>query len=255
MASTYCYSTELGKRTSGQCCQNLDDTSISCNNWIGQLAVFRDLSRLQLAEIASASKERSVPARQPIFCEDDPIRFVFIVISGRVKVTQLSRGGKEVILRIHGAGEIVDELCLMIGTTHRFSALPVESCQLLAWELRTFRAFTQRFPSLQLNLTNILASRLHVLQQRFCDLATERVPQRLARILVSLTEQGAEAGTNVKLIGLSWEELAQMTGTTVFTVSRLLSQWTECGIICTERKSIVVERLSDLSDLALGNDA
>jgi CRP-like cAMP-binding protein len=56
-------------------------------------------------------------------------------------------------------------------------------------------------------------------------------------------------------VGLSSEELSQMTGTTVFTASRLLSQWTELGIIRTERRSVLIENLSDLIDLAEGKDS
>ena len=103
-----------------------------------------------------------------------------------------------------------------------------------------------------MNVTNILVARLHALQRRFCDLATERVPQRLARILISFANQDGKASAHKLLVGLSCEELSQMTGTTVFTVSRLLSQWNELGIIRTERRSVLVENLTDLIELAEG---
>jgi CRP-like cAMP-binding protein len=235
-------------------CQNSGSVVSNRVNWLRQASLFRGLSPSDIAEVASAAKERKFPAREPIFCEEDPVRFVFVIISGRVKVTQFSRRGKEVILRINGAGEIVNEISLGPGSSHRLTALPIESCHLLAWELRMFQVFTQRFSSLQANVTDILVSRLDILQQRFCDLATERVPQRLARTLLGLTRKNGEPASNT-LIGLSCEELAHMTGTTVFTVSRLLSQWTECGIIRTERRSILIENLSDLTDLADAKDS
>jgi CRP-like cAMP-binding protein len=254
MASAGCYPKASAKELSGQWLQRSDTIASDGAHWIGQAALFRNLSPPDVAEVAAAAKERNFPARQPIFCEDDPVCFVFVLTSGRVKATQFSRGGKEVILRIHGAGEIVDELGLAPGSIHRFTALPIEMCHALGWELNTFLRLVQRFPILQLNVTNILVARLHALQRRFCDLATERVPQRLARTLISLADQDPESSQCKRMVELSCEELSQMTGTTVFTVSRLLTQWAELGIIRAERRSIVVENLPDLINLAHGKD-
>jgi CRP-like cAMP-binding protein len=254
MTSAHFCQIDAGKDLSEEWCQNSGSVASNRVNWIRQTSLFGGLSLSDIAEVAAAANERKFPARQPIFCEEDPASFVFVIISGRVKVTQFSRCGKEVILRINGAGEIVDELSLGPGNTHRFTALPIEICNVLAWELRIFQGFTHRFSSLQSNVTDLLISRLHTLQQSFCDLATERVPQRLARTLLRLTGKNGEP-TSDTLIGLSCEELAQMTGTTVFTVSRLLSQWTERGIIRAERRSVIIESLSDLADLAEAKDS
>ena len=255
MATANYYPKVSRRESSEQLLVRPDGIASNRVSWIRQTDVFGNLRSADLAEVADTAKERNFSSRSAIFCEDDPAYFVFIIVSGRVKVTQSSREGKEVILRINGAGEIVDELGLVPGSTHKFTALAIESCHLLAWERQIFQSFTQRFPSLQSSVTNVLASRLYALQQRFCALATEHVPQRLARTLLSLTEHQAEFANGAKLIGLSCEELAQMTGTTVFTVSRLLTQWTECGIIHTERRSVLIENLSELSDLAEGKDS
>jgi CRP-like cAMP-binding protein len=254
MASAHFCQRNPEEDLSEESCQNSGSVASNRVNWIRQTSLFRGLSSSDIAEVAAAAKERKFPARQPIFCEEDPVGFVFVIISGRVKVTQFSRCGKEVILRINGAGEMVDELSLGPGNTHRFTALPIEICHLLAWELRSFQVFLQRFSSLQSNVTDILVAHMHTLQQRFCDLATERVPQRLARTLLGLTKKNGELASDT-LIGLSCEELAHMTGTTVFTVSRLLSQWTECGIIRTERRSVLIESFSALTDLAEAKDS
>jgi CRP-like cAMP-binding protein len=254
MASGHCSPTVSEVKASEQLLLRSNGIASNRASWIRQTAVFRNLSVADVEEIASAAKERNFPAKQPIFCEDDSISFILIIISGRVKVTQFTRVGKEVILRIHGAGELVDELSFAPEGTHRFTALPIETCRALAWELRTFYGFMQRFPMLQSNVANIVVSRLHTLQRRFCDLATERVPQRLARTLISLADQNPESSQRKKMVELSCEELSQMTGTTVFTVSRLLTQWNELGIIRAERRAIFVENLPDLINLAHGKD-
>src|SRR5215472_16660800 len=100
MASASCYPKASAKEPSGQGLQRSNTIASDGANWIGQGALFRNLSAPDIAEVAAAAKKRNFPARQPIFCEDDTVCFVFVLTSGRVKARQFSRGGKEVILRI-----------------------------------------------------------------------------------------------------------------------------------------------------------
>ena len=101
------------------------------------------------------------------------------------------------------------------------SARAIEPSCLLAWDKGTFDAFASRVPQILRNDTNILGERLRVLQYRFRDMATEPVPQRLSRLLLSLLEQGTDATRGIS-VGRSQEELAHMAGTTISTISRVL---------------------------------
>lgn len=87
---------------------------------------------------------------------------------------------------------------------------------------------------LQYNLAH-MSDKLHILQECFCEMATLRVPSRLARALVRLAEQEGCGGQNAP-ITFTCEELGQMTGTTLFTVSRLRCKWTEMGLIYPENR-------------------
>ena len=86
----------------------------------------------------------------------------------------------------------------------------------------------------------ILAQRLQVLEGRFREISTERVAPRLARELVRLLPQVGRSVDGVLEINLSREELAQMTATTLFTVSRLLSGWERQGIVTLRREAVIV---------------
>ena len=82
-------------------------------------------------------------------------------------------------------------------------------------------------PRIRQNLSQVLMSRLHELEERFREVATEKVPRRLALALMRLSKHiGKKVHEGVE-VSLSREELAQMTGTTLFTISRILSQWSE----------------------------
>jgi len=87
----------------------------------------------------------------------------------------------------------------------------------------------------------ILARRLQELEGRFLEISTERVAPRLARELLRLLAHVGRKVDDVVEIHLSREELAQLTGTTLFTVSRLLSSWEQGGILSLRRQAVCVK--------------
>jgi CRP-like cAMP-binding protein len=222
------------------------DGALGC---VRRALLFRGLSFQQHGEIASMARQCDYARRKTIFRENDPVRSVFVIASGRVKTTQLSRAGKEVILRVEKQGEVLDGFGLFPGGGHSVTAQTIEPCRVFSWEVQVFDAFAERVPTLHRNAVELLSARLRILQERFRDMATARVPQRLARLLLDLFNQSTENASSLA-IDLSCEELAQMTGTTLFTVSRLLCDWAEQGIIQPERKMVVVESLPALLRLA-----
>jgi len=222
----------------------------SVAHFVQQVELFRDLSLSECGEIAKVTREKFVLRGETIFMEDDPVRFVYAVASGRVKTFRSNRVGRLLILQLHGPGEVVDGLGLSIGSSHSFTAQAMNRCQVLTWDVRVFEPFVRRFPALQRNATRLLSRRLRLAEGRLQELATERVPQRLARVLLRLIVQSGCSQTHP--IDLSCEELAQMAGTTLCTVSRLLCNWAAEGIIQPERRAILMENLPGLIDIANG---
>jgi CRP-like cAMP-binding protein len=214
-----------------------------------QSPIFGELLHEQRAEVAAAARERRVARRETLFPEAAPVRFVFIIASGRVKVTQLTASGKEIILRVVGSGQLIDPTGLSAARLHSVTAQAIEACQVFMWEVTAFEDFLTRFPALRCNTTEIFIELVQTLQERFREMATERVPQRLARLLIRLFP---ETGVANAPIDLTSEELAQMVGTTSFTVCRLLCDWAAQGIIEPEPKAIIVEDFQALQGIAEG---
>jgi CRP-like cAMP-binding protein len=119
----------------------------------------------------------------------------------------------------------------------------------MSWKVEDFHRLCARYPALQWNALQIMSDKLHILQECFCEMATLRVPSRLARTLVRLAEQEGCEGLNAP-ITFTCEELGQMTGTTLFTVSRLLCQWTEMGLIDPENRGVVIKDVDGLLAIA-----
>jgi CRP-like cAMP-binding protein len=103
---------------------------------------------------------------------------------------------------------------------------------------------------LRRNIAHLLERRLNELEVRFREISTEKVGSRLSSQLVRLlTQMGKQADGHVE-IALSRRELAQLTGTTLFTVSRLLCQWETQGIVSARREVVLVRDVSALEQLS-----
>jgi CRP-like cAMP-binding protein len=93
-----------------------------------------------------------------------------------------------------------------------------------------------------LNGLRMVAGRFRDLQRRYQELATERVERRVARTLLRLTRQAGKGVPEGVLLDLplSRQDLGDLTGTTLYTVSRILSRWEQDGLITTGRERVIV---------------
>jgi CRP/FNR family transcriptional regulator, nitrogen oxide reductase regulator len=120
----------------------------------------------------------------------------------------------------------------------------------LVWEARLFKSLVESFPIVHQNMIRVAGEHLQELEKRFRELATERVAPRLARQLVRLQEQIGQHVNDSIEIGLSREGLAQMTGTTLFTVSRVLGVWEARGLVNPGYESVTVCDLESLRKIS-----
>lgn len=165
-----------------------------------------------------------------------------LIQSGMVKLTQLSYSGNQVILWVRGEREPLEiEAAHTSGChVHNCSAHAVVPTSILAWERSLFRATLQQYPGIADNITQLLSNRLEELQDRFREVATEPVAKRFALELLRLMKQIGKhhaAGTEVRL---SREEMALLTGTSIYTLSRLISKWDDAGLVLARREAIVI---------------
>jgi CRP-like cAMP-binding protein len=97
------------------------------------------------------------------------------------------------------------------------------------------------------NISRILAAQLQQMEDRFRELATECVSRRLALVVSRLAAQIGRATPEGIHISITREELAQMTGTTIFTVSRLLTIWSAQGSLLSRREAVIVPDINRMN--------
>jgi len=212
-------------------------------------ALFADISLNDRAQIVGAARERQFSRGQTIYIEGDNQRQVVLLISGSAKMIQCGQDGSAVILRLCGPGELVGTLGVSLQAKYRSTSQAVTKCSALVWESTVFESLASRYPSLRLNVAYILYKQLEDMEDRFREISTERVASRLSRQVVRLVEQvGIHSNGSVE-IKITREELAQLIGTSLYTVSRLLSAWDRQEIVTTRREGFSVNNLKALTEL------
>jgi CRP-like cAMP-binding protein len=211
--------------------------------------LFSEIPAEDCAKIVAAAQERVYQCGKTIYFEGDPVRQVVLVTSGCVKLSQTGPQGQEVILRLVGPGETLCAECFP-KYSHCSTARTMKPSAALVWEVSQFEAVADRFPALGRNVSGVLLHTLNQLEIRFREMCTEKVGPRLSSQLVRLVSQVGQPTNGYVEISLSQRDLAQLTGTTLFTVSRLLGQWEELGIVRPKRQGLLVLNVQALEDIS-----
>jgi len=212
-------------------------------------SLFSEMPDEDRAKVVAAAQQRTYSRDKTIFFEGDRVQQVILLISGCVKVSQYGAEGQEVILRLAGPGESLCGECFP-RFNHCSTARTMELSTALVWESSQFEAMAERFPMLGRNISCVLMQTLNQLEVRFREICTEKVAPRLSSQLVRLVSQVGRPFNGYVEIGLSQRDLAQLTGTTLFTVSRLLGQWEALGIVRPQRQGVLVLNVPALEDLS-----
>ncbi len=208
------------------------------------IALFAGLDSAALRSVKASSHLKVLAAGSAYFREGDPANAFFVLESGSVKLTQLTPEGHQVVLRLIGPGEAFGGVAAFGGATYPVTAEAVTDASALEWPGDVMMSLMEQYPRLAVNALKFVAARLHELQVQYRQLATEKVERRVARALLRLVQQAGrrvDAGVLIDL-PLSRDDIAQMTGTTLYTVSRILSRFEADGILEAGRQRVVVRR-------------
>ena len=228
----------------------------SVNNQTAQLVsrfpLFSAMPLEECAKMIALAQLRNFERGKAIFFEGEPIRQVVLLTSGCVKLSQLGAQGQEVILRIIGPGETLCVQCFP-KFPHCSTATAIKQSVALVWESKQFECATESFPILRHNVSCIILQTLNQLEVRFREVSTGKVASRLSSQLLRLLSQVGKESDGYVDIALSQSDLADLMGTTLFTVNRLLSQWEDQGIVIYSRESMRVLNVPALTEISQGD--
>ncbi len=220
--------------------------------------LFKELGVDGLTAVSQSAKIRKANVGEFFFHEGEPAETFFVVRSGMVRLLQTTADGKQVIMNLCGPGDGMSIVSALDNAVNPASAEAVKNASAYMWDKTTIKQLMNTYPIIAINGMEMLASRFHRVQDRYRELATERVEQRVARALLRLAEKdGVETSTGTRIdMLLTRQDIAQMTGTTLFTVSRILSKWEQTGLVHTGRQSVEIALPQQMVRIAehLGDD-
>ncbi len=210
------------------------------------------LSAQDREAILRAAQLRPVARDTFLLRQGDPADRVYLLAQGRLRLSTITPDGQEVIIRYVAPGEGFGVAAALKDITYPVSIEAVENSLVIGWDRATFAELMERYPRLAMDAMRTLAFRMREMQDRVRELQTERVERRIARALLRLVQQtGRKVETGVLLdLPLTRQDLAEMTGTTLYTVSRVLSQWEQAGLVESGRERVLIRSPHGLVSIA-----
>ncbi|HKA91239.1 MAG TPA: Crp/Fnr family transcriptional regulator [Haliangiales bacterium] len=220
--------------------------------YLRKVPLLQDLPADVLAKLAEKVELREIRRRQVIYLPGDPGQAVFLVNGGRVKVSKVTRDGKELTLSYRVPGEIFGETCLIDGEPREEMAEAMENALVTEIERPVYDELLRTQPSLGYKMTKILAQRRREIEAKIENLVFKDVNSKLAELLLRFAEEyGVEdaRGTLVAL-KITHQEMANLIGSTRETVSLTLAQFKKRGLIQSEGRKVIISDREGLKALA-----
>jgi CRP/FNR family cyclic AMP-dependent transcriptional regulator len=177
-----------------------------------------------------------------LFTEGDKGDRLYIILSGKIKLTKAAPDGRENLLSVHGPGEMFGELSLFDPVPRTSSATAVTDAELAGLAHDSLRAWLSTRPEVAMHLLQALAQRLRRINEVKADLVFTDVPGRVAKALLDLAERfGVPTPDGVQVNhDLTQEELAQLVGASRETVNKALADFAARGWLQLAAKSVLI---------------
>lgn len=220
------------------------------HDYLRQISIFSELEDEFLEKIYKISRVRKYEKGRIIFMEGEPGEAFFYIKSGLVKVSKLSRDGREHILHVLNEGHVFAEVTLFSNTEYPATAEVLEDAEIGIIKNEDLEKVIKENPDLSLQMIKYLNKRLVEAHMKIRNLALYDTYERTAQALVKLAEDyGKKSSKGVNLdINISRQELANIVGTTRETVIRALTAFKKERLIGIEKNTITIIDLESLKE-------
>lgn len=220
---------------------------------LARIDLFLGLEPAALTEVARHGQLQRVTKGTLLFAQGAPADRCHALIEGRMRIAQSGAEGDQIIVRFVGPGETFGTVALFTDRRYPAEATAVVDSIEISWPEATLLELIKRHPQIALNLVKIVGSRLREAQERLRETATQRVDQRIAHALLRLVHRDATQDSKGKAaieFPVTRQDLAEMCGATLYTVSRVLTAWEKAGYITTRRKQLTIHKYPEIQRLA-----
>ncbi len=210
--------------------------------FLKNIELFSSLTEEELIQISTRIAVKEFSRNETILLEEETNDYMYIILWGKVKVVQTTEDGKEIILAIHQAEMFFGELSLIDGKTSSAAVMAMEDSLIAIVSKDNFYALLYSQAKVLRNLLRILSSRLREAWKRIHILNFREAPQRMKMLFSILSGENGEKTAEGTIINmkLTHQEMADMTGLTRETVTRVLGQWQRDRLITVSKDRHIV---------------
>jgi CRP-like cAMP-binding protein len=222
---------------------------------VTHLPLFAGFKPEELEEILREARSSRYPKNTAVFEQGADAHSFFLLLHGHVRATKTTPTGEQIVVRYVTPGETFG-VALAIGLDrYPATATAVDDSVALAWPTSAWPRLVERFPALAVNTLQTIGTRLQESHTRMLEISTQQVEQRVAHTLLRLAKQsGKKLDHGIEIdFPISRQDIAQMTGTTLHTVSRILSGWESQGLVESGRQRIILREPHKIVVLAERN--
>lgn len=206
------------------------------------LPPFRRIDRPQIREILDQAISRRVEEGATVFSEGMHADQFYLLLDGYIRVVKSTPGGEQIIAMHIAPGQLFGIAPALGRDTYPATAIAAAETIVLSWPVRLWGDFTVQYDGFATETYRVVGERMGELHAQLMELATQAVEQRLAAALLRMVNQtGRKVENGIEIaFPVTRQNISDMTGTTLHTVSRLLSAWQKQGILESTRRHIVV---------------
>lgn len=209
---------------------------------IPNAALFEGLSQDELNLVVSRASLRELPKGAFLFRQGEPASEMFLLESGRARLHEITRAGHELLIRFVRPGEVFGDKGAIPGSQYRASAVSDTPVRIYAWTTAAMGMLIEELPRLATNLFKIATQYSHYSRERYLLLATASAEDRIHWAVAELARVfGSPQANATAITGQAvQQDIADLSVTTIYTVSRVLKSYEQKGILTKKRGRILL---------------
>ncbi len=206
------------------------------------LPPFSKLGAAEIRDILDQATSRSIAAGVAVYDEGAPAEYFYLLLDGTIRAVRITSEGDQVTSLHIPPGQLFGIARALGRETYPATAICASEVIILSWPTRLWDGFVAHYEGFATETYRTIGNRMGEINNRVVEMSTKHVEQRIARALLHLVNQSGRKVTNGIEIGfpITRQDVSEMTGTTLHTVSRLLSAWEKDGLVASKRKKIIV---------------
>jgi len=223
---------------------------------VANLPMFSGLLPAEQDELLREARSIRYPKGTAVFGQGAEADRFFLLLHGHLRVEKTTPQGQQSVVRYVSGGELFGVAQAMNLKHYPATAVAAVDSIALVWPSSAWHRLIVKYPSLAASALQTVGSRLQDTQARVIEISSEQVEQRVAHALLRLAKQAGkkvDAGVEIDF-PISRQDIATMTGTTLHTVSRILSAWESEGLVEGGRQRVVLRDTRRLRGLAEGEE-